>query len=148
VTLGTKLTIPVAFLPTFGVVLRNATNNDWEQIGAGGEPDKIPQTIDGAFSITPQIAPITRLHIEVNYKDIGDRYDTSSSRRVGFGAELDFNRRIFIRGGYGDGWGSGGIGVRNKSFIFDLTTYAVDRDSTGFRKQEDRRFVLSLSSGF
>ena len=148
VTLGTKLTLPIAALPTFGVVLRNATNNDWEGVGAGGAPDSIPQTIDAAFSITPQIATITRLHLEANYKDIGDRYDTSASRRLGFGAELDFNRRIFIRGGYGDGWGSGGIGVRSKAFIMDLTTYAVDRDSTGFRKKEDRRYVLSLSSGF
>lgn len=148
VTLGTKLTIPVAFLPTFGLVLRNATANNWEDIGGGGAPDTIPQTIDAAFSITPQIGSMSRLHFEVNYKDIGDRYDTSASRRLGMGAELDFNRRIFVRGGYGDGWGSGGIGVRSKAFIMDLTTYAVDRDSTGFRKKEDRRFVLSLSSGF
>ena len=148
VTLGTKITLPIALLPTFGFVLRNATGNDWEAVGGGGAPDEIPQTMDAAFSITPQIGTISRLHFEVNYKDIGDRYDTSASRRLGLGVELDFNRRIFIRGGYGDGWGSGGIGVRSKAFIMDLTTYAVDRDSTGFRKNEDRRYVLSLSSGF
>jgi len=148
VTVGSKITIPIALLPTFGFVLRNATNNDWEGAGAGGVPNDIPQTIDGAFSITPQIGSMSRLHFEVNYKDIGDRYETSASRRLGLGAELDFNRRIFIRAGSGDGWGSAGIGVRSKAFIMDLTTYAVDRDSTGFRKKEDRRFVLSLSSGF
>ncbi len=147
-TLGTKLTVPIALLPTFGFVLRNATNNDWEGAGAGGAPADIPQTIDGAFSLTPQIGSMSRLHFEINYKDIGDRYKTSASRRLGVGLELDFNRRIFIRAGSGDGWGSGGIGVRSKAFIMDLTTYAVDRDNTGFRKKEDRRFVLSLSSGF
>jgi hypothetical protein len=30
----------------------------------------------------------------------------------------------------------------------DLTTYAIDRSLDGFREQEDRRWVLSLSSGF
>lgn len=147
VTMGSKLTLPIALLPTLGVVLRNATNNGWEGVEGGGAPDKIQQTIDTAFSITPQIGQISRLHLEINYRDIGDRYDTSSARRLGFGTELDFNRRIFIRAGYGDGWGSGGIGVRSRTFIMDLTTYAVDRDRSGFRRDEDRRYVLSLSSG-
>jgi hypothetical protein len=61
--------------------------------------------------------------------------------------ELDINRRLFIRGGYGDGWGSGGLGVRTRTFILDLTTYAVDRSRDGFREKEDRRYVLSISSG-
>ena len=90
---------------------------------------------------------MTRLHMELNFKDLNNAYDTAAQRRVGAGMELDFNRRIFLRVGYGDGWGSGGIGVRSRTFIFDFTTYAVDRSLDGFRKDEDRRFVLSLSSG-
>jgi hypothetical protein len=147
VVAGTKITLPIALLPTFGAVLRNATDNGWEGIRGQGAPERIRQTVDLGFSITPQIGKISRLHMEVNYKDMNDAYDTSSARRLGFGAELDFNRRIFVRGGYGDGWGSGGIGVRSRTFIMDLTTYAVDRNRNGFRKDEDRRFVLSLSSG-
>jgi hypothetical protein len=150
VTAGARLSLPFALLPTFSAVLRNATNNDWDGKLATGElhPDNIKQTVDVGFSITPQIGQATRLHFEVNYKDMSNAYGTNSQRRIAFGTELDFNRRIFLRGGYGDGWGSGGIGVRSRSFIFDLTTYAVDRSLDGFRKQEDRRFALSLSSGF
>lgn len=147
VTAGTKITLPFMFLPSFSAVLRNATDNGWEGIEAGGAPDKIKQTVDLGFSITPQIGRMARLHLEANWKDMNDAYDTSSQRRLGFGAELGFNRRIFIRGGYGDGWGSGGIGVRSRTFIMDLTSYAIDRSREGFRQQEDRRFVLSLSSG-
>ena len=57
---------------------------------------------------------------------------------------------FFFRLGYGDGWGSGGIGVRNENFIFDLTTYAIEGDETenAFREDEDRRYILSFSSGF
>jgi hypothetical protein len=86
--------------------------------------------------------------MEVNLKDLNDSYDTDMKRRMAAGMELDFNRRIFIRAGWGDGWGSGGIGVRSRVFIMDLTTYAVDRSLDGFRELEDRRWVLSLSSGF
>ena len=146
-TAGARLTLPVTLLPTLAVVLRNATENDWEDIDYGGAPSEIKQTMDAGFSITPQIGKITRLHFEVNWKDVHNQYTTDIKRRLGGGMELDFNRRIFLRAGYGDGWGSGGLGVRTRTFILDLTTYAVDRSFDGFRKEEDRRFVLNLSSG-
>ena len=145
---GVRLTLPVALLPTFSAVLRNATNNDFEGAKSGGPPDAIKQTVDYGFSITPQIGKITRVHLEANLKDAMNAYDTDYKRRLAAGMEIDFNRRIFIRAGYGDGWGSAGIGARGRTFQFDLTTYAVDRSLDGFRKEEDRRWVLSLSSGF
>ena len=146
-TAGTRITLPFALLPTFSAVLRNASASKWTSIQDGGEPSKIHQTLDVGLSITPQIGKATRVHMEVNWKDVHNQYDTATQRRIGAGVELDFNRRIFLRGGYGDGWGSGGIGVRSRTFIMDLTTYAIDRSLDGFREEEDRRFVLSLSSG-
>jgi len=148
ITGGTKLTLPIALLPTFSVVLRNATANGFEAEELGGLPDEIKQTLDAGFSITPQIGKSTRFHIEANLRDINNSYETDSNRRLAAGIELDFNRRIFLRGGYGDGWGSGGFGVRSRVFIMDFTTYAVDRSLDGYREEEDRRWVLSLSSGF
>jgi len=148
VTTGARLTLPITFLPTFSAVLRNATDKGWESVTGAGEPTRIEQTIDLGFSLTPQIGKLSRLHLEVNYKDLNNAYGIPASRRIAAGMELDFTRRIFLRAGYGDGWGSGGIGVRSRTFIMDLTTYAVDRQLEGFRKEEDRRFVLSLSSGF
>lgn len=148
VTAGAKLTFPVATLPTFAAVLRNTTANDFEDASNGGLPEEIKQTLDVGFSITPQIGQSTRVHLEANLKDMNNAYDTNIKRRLAAGIELDFNRRIFLRGGLGDGWGSGGIGVRSRTFILDLTTYAVDRSLDGFREEEDRRWVFSLSAGF
>ncbi len=148
VTASAKLTLPIALLPTFSGVLRNSTNNDFEGETMGGSPDRIKQTVDVGFSLTPQIGNQTRIHFEANLKDASDSYATDFKRRMAAGVELDFNRRIFLRGGFGDGWGSGGIGVRNDQFILDLTTYAVDRSLEGFREEEDRRWVASLSMGF
>lgn len=147
-TTGARITLPWAMLPTFSAVLRNATQNDFEGSKSGGPPDEIEQTVDYGFSLTPQIGKRMRIHMEANLKDAHDAYETDIKRRLAAGIEIDFNRRIFIRGGWGDGWGSGGIGLRGRSFIFDLTTYAVDRSLDGFRKEEDRRWALSLSSGF
>jgi hypothetical protein len=148
ITAGARLTLPWTLLPTVSAVMRNATNNDFEGAGSGGPPDRIKQTVDLGFSITPQISKMSRLHMEVNLKDLNNSYDTSYQRRAAAGMELDFSRRIFLRAGWGDGWGSGGIGVRSRTFILDLTTYAVDRSQDGFREEEDRRWVISFSSGF
>jgi len=147
-TAGARLTLPYTFLPTFSAVLRNATSNEFEGAGDAGPPEEIKQTVDLGLSITPQISKMSRLHLEANIKDFNNAYDTDYKRRLAAGAELDFRRRIFLRAGYGDGWGSGGIGVRSRTFIMDLTTYAIDRSLDGFREEEDRRWVLSLSSGF
>ena len=147
VTAGARLTLPWTLLPTFSAVLRNATDSDFD--GEDDEtPEAIEQTIDVGFSITPQIGKRSRLHFEVNLKDIGNAYDTDYKRRAAAGMELDFNRRLFLRLGWGDGWGSGGIGVLAKRFRLDLTTYAVDRSFDGFREEEDRRWVVSIASGF
>jgi hypothetical protein len=148
VTVGSRLTLPFDLLPTFSFVIRNATNKRWENPGQGGEPERIKQTADVGFSITPQVGKTSRLHLEANLKDVSNSYNTDSKRRLAAGAELDFNRRIFLRAGWGDGWGSGGIGVRSRTFILDISTYAVDRSLDDFRKLEDRRWVLSISSGF
>jgi len=147
VTAGTRITLPFDLLPTISAVLRNATNNNFEAPDLGGLPDRVKQTFDIGFSITPQISKVSRLHTEINLKDVGNSYDTDTKRRIAAGVEYDLKRRLFLRAGYGDGWGSAGLGVKARTFSLDLTTYAVDRSLDGFRKEEDRRWVLSFSSG-
>ncbi len=146
---GTRITLPYTALPTFSVVLRNSTNVEFDSEELGGLPDRIPQTVDYGFSLTPNLGRTMRIHWEVAYKDAGDRYsDVPASRKIMTGIEIDYMRKMFFRLGYGDGWGSGGIGVRNKDFAFDLTTYAIEASDDGYREDEDRRYVISLSSGF
>ena len=146
-TVGAKLTFPVALLPTFAVVLRNAASQDFSGSGAGA-PDKIRQTIDLGFSITPQVGNVVRTHFELNWKDFTDKYGVSANRRLMLGMEVDVARTFFFRLGYGDGFGSFGIGVRSRRLEFDMTSYAVDNAPAGLRGQEDRRFAMTISSGF
>lgn len=149
ITTGVRLTFPIKFLPTFSAVFRNSSNSDWYNDEFSGAPDKIPQTIDYGFSITPMLGRTLRMHLDVSMKDSTDKYkDVPSSRKLQAGIEFDYKRVMFVRFGYGDGWGSGGIGIRTKEFIFDMTSYAIEGSDSGHRKEEDRRFALSLSSGF
>lgn len=148
-TLGGKITFPFVFLPTFAATAHNALDKNFSGARGAGNPTKIPRSYDVGFSITPQIGTSTRIHLEVDYKDLGSAYSgISSTRKMLIGAELDFSRVFFFRIGYGDGFGSAGLGVKSKKVEFDLTTYAVDTTSSAFRGHEDRRFALSLSSGF
>lgn len=148
VTTGARLTLPIEFLPTIAVKMHNTLKKSFSAGGAGA-PTTIPSSIDVGASITPQIGTSTRIHLEFNYKDIGGEYSgISMTRRMLMGLEVDFARTFYFRLGYGDGFGSGGIGIRTPRLEFDLTTYAVDTTASSFRGKEDRRFVLGLSSGF
>ena len=148
-TVGTRVTLPFYGLPTFSAVLRNSSNVEFDSEEMGGLPNKIPQTFDYSFSLTPNLGRTSRIHWEIAYKDAGNRYeDVPTNRKIMTGIEFDYMRQMFVRFGFGDGWGSGGIGVRNKSFAFDLTTYAIEASDDGYREDEDRRYVLSISGGF
>lgn len=150
-TAGTRITLPVYLLPALSVVVRNSADSGWYDEDMGGAPPDVPQTIDAAFSITPFLGRNSRLHLEVDYRDVGGAYeDVDTKRKIQLGMEFDYDRKFFVRLGSGDGWGSGGIGVRNNQFVFDLTTYAVEASETpgALREEEDRRFVLSVASGF
>lgn len=146
-TAGLRFTMPIKALPTFSVVYRNAGTNGWYDTGGAGAPDEIQKTYDASFSVTPIFSRNIRVHFEAALRDLTDQYDNVSlTRKVNLGMEIGFRRKMFVRFGYSDGWGSGGIGVRNRKFIFDLSTYAVEVGD-GLREEEDRRFALSISSG-
>ncbi len=145
---GTKLTLPVFGLPTFSATLHNMAGSSFSKVSDSNDtPEDIKQNLVLAFGLTPQIGKALRWHLELDYKDALGKYDLSTTRRVSAGMELDIARIMFVRLGYGDGFGSVGIGVKAREFQVDLTTYAVDTTSSEFQGEEDRRFVFSISSG-
>lgn len=147
VTGGIKIVLPIAFLPTLAGTMHNVMGRPFTSEMAGS-PDAIKETLDVGLSITPQLGNFLRVHMEVNLKDIGSEYtDVTAARKLLMGIEFDFSRAMFVRFGYGDGFGSVGLGIRSRRLEFDLTSYAVDTSSSGIRGDEDRRFALTISSG-
>ncbi|MBT7610029.1 MAG: hypothetical protein HN576_09750 [Bacteriovoracaceae bacterium] len=146
---GFKFTVPIYSLPTIALKMNNSASTSFGAAsGSAGAPIKIKQSVDAGISITPQIGKVMRIHLEFNYKDVTKNYDMSALRRATLGIEFDVKRTFFLRFGYGDGFGSAGLGINTKKLQFDFTTYAVDTTSTDFRGSEDRRFALTVSSGF
>ncbi|MFG1484002.1 hypothetical protein ABMA79_15335 [Halobacteriovorax sp. HFRX-2_2] len=149
VTTGFRFTLPYKFIPTLAIVSRNTAGASFERTGGPAAPDQIKQTYDVGLSITPQLGRTVRVHLELDYKDaLGEYANVDFKRKLGLGLEFDLRRRFFFRLGYGDGFGSGGIGIRTRKMEFDLSTYAVDTTDSDFRGEEDRRYVLGISSGF
>ncbi len=149
-TTGAKLTLPFYGLPTFAVKMNNTNSQAFSASdGFGGSPDKVKSSVDLGFSLTPQIGKVMRVHWEFNYKDATGKYDNvGTSRKYAVGMEVDIRRTVFFRLGYADGFGSAGLGLKTRKLEFDLSTYAVDLTDSAFRGDEDRRFVMSISSGF
>lgn len=145
---GLRLTLPVAPLPTLALTIHNPFEKKFSSSKGAGLPDPIKRQIDLGLSITPYIGKTIRTHWEINYKDMTGEHDIDIKRRILLGFELDFFRIIYFRLGYGDGFGSGGLGIKTQKIQFDFTTYAIDTTSSEFRGTEDRRFVLGLSTGF
>ncbi len=147
---GSKLTLPVTFLPTFAITMHNmASQGLTVGVRGAGAPAQIKSSVDVGFSMTPQIGNSTRVHLEANYKDMNFEHSSISvNRRLLLGMEFDFARVFFLRFGYGDGFGSAGLGIKHRKLEFDLSTYAVDTTSSSFRGEEDRRFAMTFSSGF
>ncbi len=147
ITTGAKLTLPVFMLPTFSWVLRNSSQQRFSNIRGAGEPEPVKQTTDLGFSITPILGKTFKFHIEANVKDVANKHDKILERRSMVGTEMSIANKFFVRFGYGDGFGSAGIGFRTRRFSFDFITYATEATPNGFRTLEDRRFAFSVSSG-
>jgi hypothetical protein len=146
---GAKITLPVRWLPTLAVSVHNAFNKNFKS--TQGTLPKIKNTIDVGVSITPKIGGKTRLHMEMNYKDLTEKFSSVKwMRKLLIGFEFDFSRSFFLRFGYGDSYGTAGLGFKSKTIDFDLSTYSVNPEpnSTSIRGEEDRRISLSISSGF
>ena len=138
-TVGARVIFPVVALPCLSATLHNATGSRFNRDEDFPQaPSSIKQNLSLGLSITPQISRNTKLHLEVNHKDFGRKYDVKNSKRWSLGAEFNFFRTLFLRMGLYNKSLSGGVGLRTKRFIFDLSTYAVEQDrqlafSTSFR---------------
>ena len=142
---GAKITWPIALLPTFAARLNNSLGTGFS--GGDNAPAKIERSFDVGLSITPKLTRFMRLHMEVDMRDLNHRHkNVPFSKKIALGAELDFSRRIFVRLGLSNGFGSFGLGMKTKNFSCDLTTYAVELTNR-LRGQEDRRFAFSFSIG-
>ncbi len=94
--------------------------------------------------IQPKIGNGSYFNLVGEYRDMTDTSDISYLGRINFGAEFALRDSIFLRGGWGSGYPSAGIGVKQKKGEISLTWYSEELGTT-YHALRDQRFLLQYS---
>ncbi len=147
-TVGGSLTLPITYLPQFNVVVRNALNTVYMDTmlykfttTSSGTPATELMTFDGSLSIQPKIGSGVYSNLILQYRDFTNRSGVSLFGRLCAGAEISFRDVFFLRGGWGSGYPSAGIGLRRRQGEFSFTWYSEEIGSS-YLEQRDPRYLL------
>jgi hypothetical protein len=152
---GALISLPWASLPTLGFVARNVGDTSFPSsasysiaAGTSTKHDKIKMTYDGGFSIAPKLGQKSTFTFAADYRDILNVHGINDKRRLNLGFEIDYQRVLFFRAGYGRGYWTAGLGIGSRFGSLDLGTYSEELSATGFNGIEDRRVSLRFGSKF
>lgn len=152
---GTMITLPVPALPTVGFVARNVGDTSFSGsapfgVGTGNisRKEKIKMTYDVGGSLTPRFGKKNQMVFAADYRDIQDKMNVTTKRRINLGMELGLQKKVFFRFGLSRGYWTAGIGIASDYGSLDIGSYAEELDATEFRKVEDRRISIRIGSKF
>ncbi|HEY8280082.1 MAG TPA: hypothetical protein VIH99_10685 [Bdellovibrionota bacterium] len=152
---GVLLTLPWGGLPTIGATARNIGDTAFPMaplvpFGPKEERrhDRIKMTYDGGFSISPKSGQNSQVTFAVDYRDITDVTKADIVRKFNAGLEFSISKVIYLRGGFSQGYATGGFGLNSKFGAFDFGTYGEELDDRGFQGFLDRRYSLRFTRRF
>lgn len=148
--LGAKYTLPIwdSWAPVLAVVYQDIADTRFTafKAGSGGKPAKIPQTVNAAVGVHPELGDF-RLHLEVSGTELNQRKDLLLKTHAG--AELEFPRfgfmKLSLRAGANQGYPTGGATLDFKLFRMDLLAYA---EEVGMVKREKGVYHYGVEFGF
>jgi hypothetical protein len=147
-TLGLALTAPIKMLPSLNFVVRNAFDTQYNSSSIwsftnnpSGTPGMDPMTVDASFSIQPRIGQGSVMNLVIQNRDITNRSGMAFVGHFALGMELCFRDAFFLRGGWGSGYPSAGLGLKRKGGEFNLTWYTQEL-GTQYLEQGDTRFMF------
>jgi hypothetical protein len=152
VDVGLLMQAPWTYIPTLGVVVRDAGDTTFEKGGQRittvARPNTIRQSVDAALAIFPIHSNQFRSVWTIEYSDItNSRNDTDNAKRVHFGLELNTRDLFFFRLGYNQRYLTGGIEVASENIVWQLTSYG-EEIGTAAAPREDRRLNMKLAVRF
>lgn len=146
--LGFALTLPFRYLPSLNVVARNVLSAKFTEFSLFplarnhvGVPPTEPMTLDASFSIQPKAGLGGYFNWVFEYRDLTNTSKTPYMARIAPGVEFSFRDNFFLRGGFGGGYPSAGIGLRKKGGEFAITWYSEDIGPT-YHSHRDIRFMI------
>jgi hypothetical protein len=151
--IGMMITAPVAWLPTLGATVRDAGNTSYTLTNGSfhstlTRPAPTPQTLDLGYAIFPILANHTRMAITIDVHDVLDaNQDPFTVKKVHGGMEFNFADFFYLRGGYNQGYWTGGLEFATEYFQLQAASYGEEIGIQTAPK-EDRRWVGKLSIRF
>lgn len=152
-TLGLTLTVPMDFLPTFNLVVRNVLDSIYNPFsllpvsqGSTTLPNTEVTTGDASFSFQMILGKGALGRFVLQTRDLSDRTHVTYMAHIAAGMEVDFNGKLQLRGGFGSGYPCAGIGIKRRGAQFDLSVYSEEIGS-GYLSQKDTRYLLQYQMG-
>lgn len=146
--LGFAITIPVAYLPALNVVARNVLGARYTLSSivplarnTSGSPATEEMSIDASVSVQPKVGRGASFNLVLEYRDVTNRSGISVLGRAVLGVEFSFRDLFFIRGGWGSGYPSAGIGLKRKTAEFGLAWYS-EETGAAYHSERDIRYLL------
>lgn len=150
---GLLMTMPWQWLPTLGVVYRDAGNTRYtlrEGLvnGATTQPESTPAILDAAFALFPIAGKRTRVSFTGEYRDVLNVFEEQdASRRIHAGIEFNFSDALFVRGGMNQRYWTAGLEIAVDNYQLQLATYGEDVGDDN-APVEDRRYVGKFAYRF
>ncbi len=152
--MGLNLTAPWQMLPTLSLVARDmgGTSFDANSGLRGPETSERPlalkQDIDVAVALFPIHNNFIRSSWTVEYRNLlTNQDDTSKTRYIHAGIEVNLADRFFLRAGYNQGYWTAGFESALENFQFQMATYG-EEVGVGDAKLEDRRYLAKVGFRF
>lgn len=146
--LGLAVTFPVMLLPSINIVARNLFGAPYSNFSLlsfatspSGAPAAEPMTIDASFSIQPTLGGGAEMNLVIVDRDATNQSGVALMGHIAVGAEFIFRNKFFLRGGWGEGYLSGGLSFRRPGGEISLTYYNVEVGQA-FQSTADTRFML------
>lgn len=145
---GFALTLPIRLLPSLNIVARNILNARYKAYtiypltpSSTGTPPDEPMTLDASFSVQPKLGAGSMMNLVLEGRDLTNRSGISLMGRLAAGMEFTFRDQFYLRGGWGSGYPSAGLGLRRKGGEFSFSWYS-EEIGTAYREERDTRFLL------
>jgi hypothetical protein len=108
-----------------------------------GSPATEQMTFDLSFSVQPKIDSGVFANFVAELKDLTDRTGVAALGRLCGGLEISLRDFIILRGGWGEGYPSAGVGFKLRRGEFDLTWYS-EEIGTYYQSQRDVRYIFQF----
>jgi len=146
--LGMSVTLPFVYQPSFHLVARDVGGLKYKdsslygfsQNKTGTPPDE-KMSLDAAMGFVTKIGKGLNLNPQFAYRDALDVSVLPKLAHLAIGLEFSLRDRFYVRGGFGSGYPSAGIGIKTRKSELNLSWFSEEL-SGAFRSERDIRYML------